>query len=130
MASTGIALPIRFENGRVVRESGTAQLEKIIMLACLDEDSANPFQNLGLGGEVVFQLNDENLASRYAARIHDVFRRLEADGRARLADGYPKFTPDPITAELIASVKYIDLKTDINPDEFRFAIGSPFSGNR
>lgn len=127
MAYVGISLPVRFVNGRVVRESGTSQLQKIIMLACADEDSDNPFQDLGLGDAVVFQINDEVSAARYTTRIVDVFRRLESQGRARLADGYPKMTSDPVTQELTAEVKYIDLKTD-SPEDFSFKPGSPFGG--
>lgn len=121
--ATGLTLPIAVENGRVMRESGTNQLQKIIMLGLSENDSDNPFQDIGFN-HGVFDINDPSMAARYANQIDKLFRRLESEGRARLLPGYPKF--ETSGEELVVSIKYIDMETD-RPQEYQYSPSNPTS---
>lgn len=119
--ATGLTLPIAVVNGRVLRSSGTDQLHKVIMLGLAENDSDNPFQDIGFN-HGVFDVNDPSQAARYTNRIARLFARLEAEGRARLMPGYPKF--ESVGEELIATIKYIDLETD-KPQEYQYSPSIP-----
>lgn len=119
--ATGLTLPIAVVNGRVLRSSGTEQLHKVIMLGLSENDSDNPFQDIGFN-RGVFDVNDPSQAARYTNRIVRLFQRLEGEGRAKLTAGYPKF--ETSGEELIVTIKYIDLETD-QPQEYQYSPSVP-----
>lgn len=111
--ASGIQFPFQADAyGRLAIVDGEENLRKIILLNLSACPSANPFQDLGIGLEAIFDLNDESVRARLANRVKQVFKRLAAQGRARLATGYPRFQINPFdTAELLIEVKYINLET-------------------
>jgi hypothetical protein len=123
----GLALPVAVQQGRAAIVQGEAQLKKVIFLALMPCPSANPFQDLGLEPDLVFSINDEATEALVNRRIDDAFRRFEAEGRARLADGYPQFSIDSATQELIADIKYVNLETT-SEEELSVAFDAGGSG--
>lgn len=116
----GLTLPVQVSKGRAVYDRGDAQLRKVIMVALSDCDSLNPFQDLGLDPTDVFAINDEITQAEIRQRIAIAFRRFEAEGTARLLQGYPKFAINSDTQELISELKYQNLETTLT-DELALA---------
>ena len=96
--------------------SGDEQLRKIIMLGLSDCDSANPFQDLGLTPDMVFQNQTPELEARIRRRVQDVFRALESQHRARLTDETLAFERLPATQELVLPIRYLNLETNESAD--------------
>jgi hypothetical protein len=120
---TGIALPISVVKGRLQLASAEDQLKKIIFLGLSDCDSANPFQDLGIDTSVVFAIADEDTKARARRRIVTIFKALQAQGRARLAAGFPTFSVDSETQELVAEIEYVNMETTA-VDELQLAYPS------
>lgn len=111
MPKRGIALPFQTNGrGRLVLCESEEQLRKIIMLNLMNLDSDNPFQSdLGLGAEMIFALQSEQLKAELRRRINATFRRLQLQNRARLAK-QPVFTERSETQELEVNISYINLE--------------------
>lgn len=112
--AAGLALPVRTLNGRAVLSVGEDQLKKIIMTCIADCDSANPYQELGIDTAIVFTLNDDQTKAYARRRITDAFKRLEAEGRARL-NGAPKFDMET-SGELTCTISYFNMETTLAED--------------
>lgn len=123
----GLAVPISGQGGRIATVSGEDQLRKIIILNLSDCDSANPFQDLGLGSEIIFDIDSPATQGRIRARIMQVFQRLEQADRARLSPGYPIFRSDPDRQELVADVRYVNLETT-DEEELAVSYATALSG--
>lgn len=80
----GIKLPLRSKNGRLVLASGDTYIEQLIATAMGSGDSDNPFQDLGLGEFMLFEINDELTEGEIRARVIAAFETLERDQLARL----------------------------------------------
>lgn len=122
--ASGISLPIRVANGRLVKDSGETQLKKIISLALADCESGNPFQELGVDPAVIFSLNREEVRAYAKRRVIEVFKRLQAEGRATILSGYPVFKQEA-EGELVCEIKYINLETTA-AEELEMRGASPF----
>ena len=118
--ATGIALPFKGISGAVATVSGSAQLQKLIIVRLSDCDSANPFQDLGIGADVIFGIDSEESRNVLRLRILEVFKHFEQAGRAKLMGGYPVFAFNSSTQELQADIKYINLEI-AQPEEFHLA---------
>jgi hypothetical protein len=116
----GISIPIGGQGGKLATVSGEDQLRKIIILNLSDCESANPFQDLGIGAQVIFDASSPATQGVIRSRIMQVFKRLERQGRASLAQGYPTFSADRDNGQLIAEIRYINLETT---SEEELAIG-------
>lgn len=123
----GLQVPFQAINGRLATSSGEDQLQKILALNLSDCSSANPFQDLGIDPSIVFRINDPDTRGLIRARIIQVFKRFETEGRAKLSDGYPLFLMDSQTQTLMADVKYINLETATDV-ELRLIFGSALGG--
>lgn len=107
--ATGLRLPLGVdERGGAALEEGDEQLSKIISIALAPCDSANPFQDLGIDEAVIFDLASPRTQARLKSRIERVFRRLEAEKRAKLKS----LRFEPAEGELIAKITYINLESD------------------
>ena len=80
----GIELPTRAVNGRLKLLSGDAYIEQLVMVALGDNDSENPFQEIGLGEFMIFGINDAQEDGEIRMKVKRVFSLLEADQLARL----------------------------------------------
>jgi hypothetical protein len=109
--ASGIALPFGTVNGRLALITGEEQLQKIILLSLSDCDSANPFQDLGIGMRAIFAIDGPEVRSHLSEEIKKAFTRFEKAGKARLSPGYPKFDMNSTTQELVAHVRYINMET-------------------
>jgi hypothetical protein len=106
---TGIAIPFSADGrGRLALCSGPAQLRKIIIQNLSDCESLNPFQDLGIGAEMVFAINSTKLRQDIKRKINELFKRLQLADRARL-NGPPTFKEDLKLMNLEVSINYIDL---------------------
>lgn len=122
--ATGLSLPIRAINGRAARATGEDHLRKLIMTACADCDSANPYQeDLGIDTQIVFALHAEQVKAFARRRITDAFDRLKAAGLAELR-GPPSFSKLN-EGEMVCSIQYINLETT-EKQELELVGRSPF----
>lgn len=117
MAKTGIAIPFQGNGTKRIRMiGGNSQLRKIILLNLGDLESKNPFQDgLGLGGDLIFSVSDEQLRAELRLRIEALFRRLQLQDRARLAK-IPEFTIDSKNMELKVDISYINIEENREED--------------
>lgn len=122
----GLKLPIQATPaGRLATVEGSAQLRKIVKLNLSDLENTNPYNQWrgashgepGIDPGIIFALTTNYLRAKIKRSIKSLFQRLEAQGRAKLDDGYPIMSEDPENQDLLAEIKYIDLETD-KPDEF------------
>lgn len=107
----GLSVPVG------VSKSGGAKLNReedhlnqTLMLAFSEGDDKNPFQNLGINSDVVFQVNDINAQAKIRRRVEQIARKFSS-----------QIALDPVTpiifehtkeGELELTVKYIDLATN------------------
>lgn len=106
--STGVSLPVRCLNGRVVLDSGAVENAKIIKLCMGDGENSNPFNNVGIAHPLFAVMNGGSAALIQRA-IEKHFDRLEKDNRAKLES---LKLLDNDSAEASVEVEYIDLETD------------------
>ena len=110
---SGIAIPVRGLNGRLVLQSGEKQTGKIILLAVGDGDNVNPWNNdVGIQYPV-FDLGDPSTQAVVRREIEVHFARLEGALKARLTDLQFEETGP---GELTVKVLYQDLETDEERD--------------
>lgn len=80
---SGISMPPRIVNGKLVRESGRDQTRKLIMIAVGPDDSENPWNTAG-SRLPLFDVDTPEYRASLTARIERHFKRFEGDGRAKL----------------------------------------------
>jgi hypothetical protein len=80
----GMRLPARVKAGRFEKLSGDAYISQIIMTALAGHDSSNPFQDIGLGDWMIFELNDKLTITEIRTRLELIFVSLAADQLATL----------------------------------------------
>ena len=119
MAHVGIAIPFQ-ANGRggLLLLTGGEQMRKIIFTRLSDCESSNPYQqDIGIGADMIFAINDESLQAELRRRIDLNFSELRAQGRARLLKP-PLFKRKSETQELEVLVQYLDMETN-KPEEVK-----------
>lgn len=125
--ATGLAVPFQTKQGRLVRLTGEDQLRKIILLSLSDCESSNPFQDLGIGIQAIFNVDGPEVRFSVANRIQAAFKRLNTQGRATLSPGYPKFEVNRSQQELVVYVRYINIETTTT-NEMAIVYGGALSG--
>lgn len=105
--ATGIKLPTEVVNGRLKTIGGDNYIRQLIETAMGDSESENPFQDIGLGETMIFDINDELTESKIERRVADIFISLETDQLARLES--ISFDRDGSTLKMFVS--YEDLET-------------------
>lgn len=107
--ATGLRLPLGVdERGGAALEEGDDQLSKIISIALAPCGSDNPFQDLGINESIIFDLASPRTQARLKGRIERVFKRLEAEKRAKIKSLRFDFGD----GELMAKITYINLESD------------------
>lgn len=116
--ATGIKLPLEAKNGRLVLLSGDDYIEQLIFAALGDNETENPFQDIGLGEFMIFGINDSYTAGEIRERVRRVFESLEADQLAKLGsdDKAITFEKEIGTGRLKMFLTYINLETQEQND--------------
>jgi hypothetical protein len=125
--ATGLSAPFAVKQGRLIRTTGEEQLRKIILLSLSDCSSDNPFQDLGIGIQAIFNVEGPEVRFSIARRIQGVFKLLQAQGRATLSPNYPKFEVNRAQCELVVYIHYINLET-ATTNELAIVYGGALSG--
>lgn len=112
--ATGLAMPVGVGQGGGARLSeGDENDDKIIRLGIGDDASEHAFQqNIGVGADMVFGQSDELLQAQIMRRLHEVFKRFEAQKRYTLRRNTITWSQDSKTQELILQFKYVALESD------------------
>lgn len=105
--ATGIALPLRAVNGRLMLLSGDGYIEQLVKTAMGSSESSNPFQDVGLGEFMIFDINDALTEGVIRQRVVRVFASLERDQLARLVS----LAFEGIGSEKVMQVVYDNLET-------------------
>lgn len=109
----GIRLPLQTKNGRLVKLSGDDYIEQLIFTALGDNETENPFQDIGLGEFMIFGINDSYTEGEIRERVKQVFESLENDQLAKLAsdDKALSFERNKGTGQLVLFLSYVNLET-------------------
>jgi hypothetical protein len=112
--SRGLALPVGVNNaGGALLVEKDEQADKIIFTALSDNDNRNAFQqNLGLGGDMIFDIQSPALRAKILRRIINVFRTFEQLEMFKIVVDSVEFKSDPDTGDLNLDFKYINLESD------------------
>lgn len=92
--------------------SGVEQTDKIILLHLADGESDNPYQDIGIGEEVVFANPETRARAIVTDRIRTLFRRLEKSRRAKLASSSISIQSLPGTGNFDVGFERISLESD------------------
>lgn len=116
--ATGLGMPVGVGNGGGARlVSGSENDDKIVRLALGDDSNENAFQqNIGVGVDMIFGVNDEQQQARIMRRVNAVFARFEAQKRFLLRRETIKWTRDSSTQELILEFQYVSVEADEERD--------------
>lgn len=114
----GIRLPLQTKNGRLQLLSGDAYIEQLLFTALGDNESENPFQDIGLGQFMIFGINDSYTEAEIRERVEQIFEALEADQLAKLDDDEQalRFERKRGTGKLFLHVSYTNLETQEQND--------------
>lgn len=121
--SQGTQTPWKADSlGRVVLVENDDYIRDIIGIALGSGDSENPFQDIGLGEEIIFSVNDFVTEATVRRRVEDIFRDLETNGLARLVKpNGVTFPGTDVEGEMFVVIKFINLETD-RVDEVAFRL--------
>lgn len=112
----GLKIPVQvLSTGGTATVDGPENDDKIIMMALGDDTNENPWmQNIGLGPQPVFEINDTLARTTIAVKIRSIFDNFEALRRYQLVDGsFNWIGPDDlggVEGELILEFKYVSLE--------------------
>jgi hypothetical protein len=109
--ATGIKLPTTIKNGRLELLGGDDYIRQLVETAMGDSDSENPFQDIGLGEFMIFDINDPLSEGEIRDRVRKAFASLESDQLARLSS--IEFARRG--AEAVMFLVYEDLETGQRP---------------
>jgi hypothetical protein len=112
----GIEIPIKPKNGRMKLLSGDGYISQLVAIALGDNDSDNPFQDIGLGGErFVFAINNEMTEGEIRERVLAVFESLERDQLAKVKKQDITFEVGS-GGELRMNIVYTNIETQERPE--------------
>jgi hypothetical protein len=109
--ATGIRLPTRVKNGRLELLGGDNYIRQLVETAMGDSESENPFQDVGLGEFMIFDVNDPLSEGEIRDRVERAFDSLERDQLARLSS----IEFDRVGGEARMFLEYEDLETGKRP---------------
>lgn len=109
----GIQLPLVVKNGRLKLLDGDDYIAQLIAVALGDNESENPFQDIGLGEFMIFGINDSYTEAEIRERVREVFESLEDDQLAKLEtdDKAVTFERNVAAGTLSMFVSYVNLET-------------------
>ena len=111
MTITGIKLPITgTHTGGLATVTDDDYIRQLLMTALSDCSSGNPFQDIGLGQDHVFQPSTQRTKGQILVRVRKVFEDFERRKLARL-NGAPRWKKGE-DGEVQLYVSYYNLETD------------------
>jgi len=106
----GLQLPLTVKSGRLLKLSGDDYIEQLIFTALLGDESDNPFQTLGLGEFMIFDINDAMSEGEIKQAVVRIFESLQRDQLAKLPSSESmKFRREDNT--LYLDLSYINMET-------------------
>lgn len=109
---TGLRVPVGVNKsgGANIESDEPEQTKKMLFLALSEGGDDNPFQNLGLQGDLIFSIQNPAFRGRALKAVERVIARFS--DRLVLAPGESiKFEADD-TSEITMSFQYVDISTD------------------
>jgi len=110
----GLAMPVG-----VNPTGGAATVEhddndrKVIFTALSDCSSEHAFQqDLGLGGDMIFDISDPVLRARIQQRLYAIFKDFEAQNRYKLRTNTIKWSENSKEQALSLEFKYLNIESD------------------
>lgn len=109
---TGLRVPVGVNKagGANIETDETEQTKKMLKLALSEGGDFNPFQDLGLKGDLVFSIRNAAFRGRAQKAIERVIAKF-AD-RMRLAPGAAITFNQDVENEIEMSFEYVDLSTN------------------
>lgn len=109
--ASGMSLPFRADSdGGVAVSEGETYIKMQVLMCVRPNDSDNPFQDLGVGQEAVFQnAADPDWKLVIRRRIERQFEELDRENLARLKK--VRFEPGDESGDLRVVVQYTNLET-------------------
>ena len=123
--ATGFRIPFKQDGrtGGVSVDDGDDYIRGLLLAALNDCESANPFQDLGIGNHI-FKLDESAFRTVAKEKVRNVFEQFKADKLADLAAGGIEFLDQEVEGEVLLSIKYIDLETEeVNELEVTYLVG-------
>lgn len=108
---TGLRLPVGVNKagGANIEDSEVEQTKKMLNLALSEGGDDNPFQSLGLKGDVIFSINNASFRGKALNFVERVVAKFS--DRIALAPGEAiQFTQD-VENEIEMGFQYVDLST-------------------
>lgn len=108
----GLAIPVGINaKGGAALVEGNENDDKIIKAALGSDDNENSFQqNLGIGLDAIFDINDPTSRPAIQSKVARVFRQFELQRRYKLVDSTLSWTQSE--GETTLSFKYVSLEAD------------------
>jgi len=109
----GIAVPAKAIRGRLKLLGGDEYVTQLVMTMLGANDSDNPFQDIGLGDWMIYELNDQMTEGEIREQVIAGFRSLEVDQLAKLDDPQKDlvFTRTEESGELQLDLTYTNMET-------------------
>jgi hypothetical protein len=132
---SGISLPVRANlGGGLSIASGNEQDRNVISLALASNDNENAFQqSIGLGQDMIFEINDPAARADKLAKLRRVFDRFERLKRFKLIENTIRWDDGAVDGESVLAFKYIALESDSIRDfdqKYSSPTGANTSANR
>ena len=122
----GMAVPVGVnKSGGAKLNPKTNHFNQTLALAFAEGGDKDPFQNLGISSDVIFQINDINAQAKIKRRIEQIANKFQ--GQISLDPEMPVVFKHNKEGELEMTVKYIDLATD-EEEEFTNVFSSAATG--
>jgi len=112
--TTGLALPVGVDKtGGAALVSGEDNDQKLIYTALSDCDNENAFQqDIGLGGDIVFDVNDSKIRARVLRKLIAIFDDFETNHKYKLLTESIEWEESTPEGVLVLKFKYLNLETD------------------
>lgn len=102
------------ERGRLVKISGDDYIEQLVMIGLIGGYSRNPFQDMGLGDFMIFEINDAQTEGEIRTAIESLFEILEKDQLAKLdnpSKDVKLVREDSNEGKMYAEITYVNMET-------------------
>jgi len=115
---TGLRMPVGVSKsgGAAVETNESNQTTKMLFLAFSEGEDNNPFQNLGIGGDLIFSIRNAAFRGRAQRAVERVIQRFS--DRIALSPSQPIRFTQTVENEVEISFEYVDLLTN-KVEEFR-----------
>lgn len=112
--ASGIRVPLAASDGRLAISFGEEYIKQLVFVALGEGDSANPFQDLGVGEFMIFGIAGDKLDGEIKKRVTMAFDQLEESQLAAL-DSEDDIVITREGSEQYVEITYTDLETGARP---------------